>query len=198
MQRLLLIHVMLWSLVCAIPEQDMSLIKQAQQLTENAYKTIMQNTLQIANYRAQQIIACNAVRADEIDWWQNWIDLPKVEKRNLTEDEIQQLDDGPGNDEMLNNPYMPRDAIEQRLNECTNNTYKEKLSRSFQKAEDYLKIFEHEVSLKLRDTFKNETSSKMQSVSKATRQANVKLFEFYEKSDNVYYFLLTVDQLDDF
>ncbi|XP_034473931.1 uncharacterized protein LOC117781289 [Drosophila innubila] len=88
MRRLLLIQITLWSFVSAIPQEDLSLIKQVELLCENTYKLIMQNKLEFCTYAAKEVVDCKAANETELEKWQHWLDLSNAERFNITENEI--------------------------------------------------------------------------------------------------------------
>ncbi|KAM8715069.1 hypothetical protein ACLKA7_002163 [Drosophila subpalustris] len=67
MHRLLFIQMVLWSLVSAIPEEDLTLINQVELLSGNTYNLLIQNKLEFCTYAAKLVVDCKAANDTELE-----------------------------------------------------------------------------------------------------------------------------------
>ncbi|XP_034473444.1 uncharacterized protein LOC117780874 [Drosophila innubila] len=183
MRRLLLIQITLWSFVSAIPQEDLSLIKQVELLCENTYKLIMQNKLEFCTYAAKEVVDCKAANETELEKWQHWLDLSNAERFNITENEILNYVDKLADSLPKSyDHYIPKKDLQESLNRCTKGAFGDKHVKYVQSNSKILKSFE------------KEASPILQEVTDATRQSDIIFFESFDYfvkngSENIFMFI---------
>ncbi|XP_034487256.1 uncharacterized protein LOC117791578 [Drosophila innubila] len=156
-------------LVNAIPEEDLSIIRQLELLSNKTYNLIVQNKIEFYTYAAKLVVDCKAVNATELKRWQHWLDLSDAEKIIMTEKAIAKFVDSMKSLQKIPyDNYIPDDELEFSLNTLTNYAYWRTLNDYQYRNREIL------------ESFRNETGPKIKEVTNTTRQSNKVFFKFFD------------------